>query len=248
MSLSTLRSLLITDPLIIVLTTVMGAISAATSFFDSGGHAQHRIARVWSRLLLFISRVQVTVDGLDKLEPGKSYVFVSNHASYMDTPVALASLPYDFRFLAKQGLFRIPLLGWHLKRAGHLPVVRGDPRASLRSMSEAGRIIRKRGISVLLFPEGGRTRDGGLGDFKEGAAFIAIKSGAPVVPVALRGTRKILPFGSGHIRPGKVEVRISDPIPTSHLVSRDRGELTQRLRQCVMELLGQASPQANPSR
>jgi 1-acyl-sn-glycerol-3-phosphate acyltransferase len=248
MWLSILRSLLITDPLIILLTILMGSISAMASLFDSGGRLQHRVARAWSRLLLRVSRVKVDVIGIGKIEPGKSYVFVANHASYMDTPVALANLPVEFRFLAKQGLFMIPLLGWHLKRAGHLPVVRDDPRASLRSMTEAARIIRERCISVLLFPEGGRTPDGEVQEFKEGAAFIAIKAGVPVVAVGLRGTRAVLPMGSGHIRPGRVQVLIGDPIETSRLRPKDRAELTQALRERVMDLLGQSASQANTSR
>jgi 1-acyl-sn-glycerol-3-phosphate acyltransferase len=248
MWLSALRSLLITDPLIVLLTILMGSLSAVASLFDRAGRLQHRVARAWSRMLLRVSRVRVIVTGLDKLEPGKSYVFVANHASYMDTPVALAYIPVEFRFLAKQGLFLIPLLGWHLKRAGHLPVVRDDPRASLKSMTEAARIIRERGISVLLFPEGGRTHNGELQEFKEGAAYIGIKSGVPVAPVGLAGTRDVLPFGSGHIRPGTVELRIGDPIDTSGLKPKDRAELTRVLRERVMDLLGQTRAEANAGR
>ncbi len=248
MWLSVLRSLLITDPLIILFTIVMGSISAFASLFDADGGLQHRVARAWSRLLLWVSRVTVKVTGLEKIEPGKSYVFVANHASYMDTPVVMANLPVEFRFLAKQGLFLIPLLGWHLKRAGHLPVVKDDPRASLHSMTEAARIIRQRGISVLLFPEGGRTQDGLVQEFKEGAAFIAIKAGVPVVPVALRRTREVLPFGSGHIRPAAVEVLIADPIETSGFKPKDRARLTHVLRERVMDLLGETAAQTNASR
>ena len=248
MWLSVLRSLLITDPLIILFTIVMGSISAAASLFDSNGRLQHRVACAWARLLLWVSRVEVRVTGLERIEAGKSYVFVANHASYMDTPVVMANLPVEFRFLAKQGLFLIPMLGWHLKRAGHLPVVKDDPRASLHSMTEAARIIRERGISVLLFPEGGRTQDGLVQEFKEGAAFIAIKAGVPVVPVALRGTREVLPFGSGHIRPGGVEVLIADPIETVGLKPKDRPGLTHVLRERVTDLLGETAPQPNASR
>jgi 1-acyl-sn-glycerol-3-phosphate acyltransferase len=248
MWLSLLRSLLITDPLIILFTIVMGSISALASLFDSDGRLQHKVACAWARLLLRVSRVKVKVIGLERIEPGRSYVFVANHASYMDTPVVMAHLPVEFRFLAKQGLFFIPMLGWHLKRAGHLPVVRGDPRASLHSMTEAARIIRDRGISVLLFPEGGRTQDGQVQEFKEGAAFIAIKAGVPVVPVGLRGTREVLPFGSGHIRPGAVEVLIADPIETSVLKPKDRAGLTHMLRERVMDLLGETAAQTNARR
>ena len=248
MSFGYLRSLLITDPIIIVTTAVMGIISLAASVVESNGRVQHRISSIWSRMLLRISGVKVIIEGLDKIDPKGSYVFVSNHSSFMDTPVALAYIPVQFRFLAKKGLFHIPLLGTHLKRAGHLAVVKDDPRASLKSMSDAARIIGERGISVLLFPEGGRTRDGKLQDFKEGAAYIAIKAGVPAVPIAMLGTRKVLPMGTLQIEPGTVHLRIADPIPTHNFTMKDRSQLTQMLRERILELVGQAAPKPQETR
>jgi 1-acyl-sn-glycerol-3-phosphate acyltransferase len=155
----------------------------------------------------------------------------------MDTPVMLSNIPVQFRFLAKKGLFQIPLLGTHLARAGHIPVFRDDPRAAVRTMGQAAQTVRERGTSLLVFPEGGRSRDGELGEFKEGAAYIAIKAGVPLVPVAIKGTREVLPFGSGHIRPGKVTMRIGAPLPTSQLKLHDRGRVTQELRNRIVALL-----------
>lgn len=233
-----IRSLLFTDPIIVLCTAVMGSVSLTVSLFEKTGRLQHRIARAWSRMLLKVSGVTVVVDGLEKIDPGGSYVFVSNHASYMDTPVALAYIPVQFRFFAKKGLFHIPLLGTHLKRAGHLPVVKDDPRASLKSMSDGARIIKERGISVLLFPEGGRTRDGVLQTFKEGSAYVAIKAGVPAVPIAMLGTRRVLPMGSLRILRGVVHLRIGDPIPTSDLTAKDREALTRLTRDRIVEMLG----------
>lgn len=241
MSLSYLRSLLITDPIIILCTIVMGAVSLVASVIESGGRVQHRISRAWSRMLLRVSGVKVTVEGIEKLDPKGSYVFVANHSSYMDTPVVLAHIPLQFRFFAKKGLFHIPFLGTHLRRAGHLPVVRDDPRASLKSATDAAIIIRERGISMLLFPEGGRTRDGKLQDFKEGAAFVAIKAGVPIVPVAMVGTREVLPMHSLQISPGKVTLKIGDPIPTATLTPKERARLTALLREQIVEMLGQST-------
>ena len=236
MSLGFLRALLITDPLIILATIVMGSINLVVSLFDHGGRKQLKVARAWSKLLLKISGVDVTVHGLEKIDLNGSYVFVSNHASYMDTPVVLGHIPVQFRFLAKQGLFSIPFLGNHLKRAGHLPVPKDNPRDAVKMMGEAGRIIRERGISILVFPEGGRSLEG-LQPFKEGAAYIAIKAGVPIVPIALDGTLQVLPMGSMHVRPGHVALRIGNPIPTADLKLQDRSELTRQLYDRVGELL-----------
>jgi len=241
MSLSYIRSLLITDPIIILATIVMGSISLLTSLFDSDGRVQHQISRVWSRMLLKVSGVKMKVEGLEKIDPGETYVFVSNHRSFMDIPVLLAYLPLQFRFLAKKGLFLIPFLGTHLRRAGHLPVVKDNPRASLKSMTDAARILREHGMSVMLFPEGGRSKDGILQDFIEGAAYIAVKSGVPIIPLAMTGTREVLPMGSLQIMSGIVELRIGDPIPTSNLTMKDRASLTQSMHDRVADLLKSAS-------
>ena len=236
---SYLRSLLFSIPLIYLFTIVMGALSLIASFFDPTGNSQHRIARIWGKMLLAVSFIHVRAEGLEKLDPGGSYVFVANHASFMDIPAILSCLPYQFRFFAKKGLYKIPFLGTHLRRAGHLPVDRSSVRASLKSMTTGARLIAERGISVLLFPEGGRSSDG-LHEFRDGAAYIAIKAGVPVVPLAIVGMRRLLPMGSIYIRCGKVVLRAGDPIPTAGLKPSDHTELTLRLHREVAHLLGGA--------
>lgn len=233
---SQVRTLLFSAPLIILSTIVMGTLSILASLFDGSGNTQHRLARIWARSLLAVSFIRVRVEGLKNLDPNGSYVFVSNHQSLMDIPAILTRLPYQFRFFAKKGLFRIPFLGTHLKRAGHLPVDRSNARNSLKSMSEGGRIIAERGVSLLIFPEGGRCPEG-LREFKEGAAYIAIKSGAQVVPMAINGMRELLPMGSVDIRSGRVLLRIGKPIPTKDLKLSDREALTARLYEEVAALI-----------
>ena len=233
---SLVRSLGFSTPLILLSTIVMGTLSLIASFFDRTGSSQHQLARAWARMLLGVSFIRVRVEGLEKLDPRGAYVFVANHGSFMDIPALLASLPRQFRFFAKQGLFRIPFLGTHLQRAGHIPVDRSSPRASLKSMMEAARIISERGVSVLNFPEGGRSAVG-LREFKEGPAYIAIKAGVPVVPVAIVGMRELLPMGSGHLRSGTVMLRVGDPISTIGMAASDRTVLTERLYREVSRLL-----------
>ena len=234
---SQLRSILITDPLIILATIVCGSMSLVLSLFDPNRHKQNTVARLWARLLLAISGVKVHVEGLEKITEDGSYVFVSNHLSYMDTPVVLANIPVQFRFLAKRGLFQIPFMGWHLSRAGHIPVPRGDARAAVKTMTLAAQIVKEQGISLLIFPEGGRSRKGEMRPFMEGAAYIGIRAGVPLVPIGLIGTREVLPYGSGNIRSGKVVMRIGDPIPTTDAALRDRVHLTEVLREHIMKLV-----------
>ncbi len=236
---SFLRSLLISTPLIALSTIFLGTLSILASLVDGTGNTQHHLARWWGKSLLAFGFVRIQTEGLERLDPAATYVFVSNHASYMDIPAILAELPLQFRFFAKKGLYRIPFLGSHLKRAGHLPVDRSNARHSLKSMTEGARIIAERRVSVLLFPEGGRCPKG-LREFKEGAAYIAIKAGVPVVPMALVGMREVLPMHSIHIRSRRVELRIGHPISTAGMKPSDREELTRRLYLEVSRLLERA--------
>jgi len=228
-----LRAVLFTAPLIILSTIFFGLISVAISFFDKTGDRQIRVARVWARFLLFVCGIRVTVEGLQHIRPDGSYVLASNHASYMDTPVVMACIPVQFRFLAKRGLFQIPLLGTHLGQAGHIPVPREDPRASVKTMQLAAETIVRRRISMLIFPEGGRSLDGVLQPFKEGAAYIAIRAGVPIVPLALIGTHDVLPMHSSIVRPGRVTLRILAPIETANLTLKDRSRLTEQLHELI---------------
>jgi 1-acyl-sn-glycerol-3-phosphate acyltransferase len=232
-----LRALLVSDPLIIILTIVMGSASLVASLFDRTGRAAHGVARVWARWLLRVSGISASVEGIENIKPEGSYVFVANHLSYIDTPLVIGMIPVQFRFLAKQSLWKVPFIGYHLNRAGHIPVPREDPRASVRTMTEAARIIRERGISILVFPEGGRS-PAEMQPFKEGAAYIAIKAGVPVVPLGIVGTREVLPMDSLLVRSGRVLLRIGEPIPTEGLTLRDRDRLTAELQKRVARLIG----------
>lgn len=233
-----IRAALFTAPAIIAATILMATISLVTSIWDRTGFAQHRVAQTWSRMLLALGFVHCRVSGIEKLDPRRSYVLVANHCSYMDTPAILSAIPLQFRFFAKKGLFSIPFMGWHLTRAGHLPVIRDDPRASIKTMSEGARMVRERGVSLLLFPEGGRTEKQ-MRPFREGAAFIGIKSGVPVVPIGILNTRAILPMHSALVRGGRIELHVGDPIETSAMTLRDRGALNQMLQDQIAAMVGE---------
>jgi len=231
-----LRAYLVIDPLIVLATVVMGALSMLVSFFDRSGNTPHQVARAYGRMVIWASGMRVRVEGLENIPRQGGCVIAPNHLSFTDTPLLMAHIPLQFRFLAKKSLFRVPFIGGHLRRAGHIAIPREDARGSLKAMSESARIVRERGVSVLVFPEGGRS-PGELQEFKEGAAYIALKAGVPIVPVAIRGTREVLPMGSLVVRPGKVVLRIGTPIPTTGLTLQDRSRLTAELRAKIIELL-----------
>jgi 1-acyl-sn-glycerol-3-phosphate acyltransferase len=236
-----LWSLVVIDPLFILSTFLCGCVSIPLALIDKTGDSSMRVGRVWARSLLWITGVRVTVEGLEKIDLNRNYLFCSNHLSYMDTPVVMSNIPAQFRFLAKKGLFQIPFLGTHLKQAGHIPVPLEDPRAAVKTMNTAADVIQKRGISMLIFPEGGRS-DGVLQPFKEGGAFIAIKAGVPLLPIALIGTREVMAMGSPVFHPfRRVTLRIGDPIPTDGLTTRDRGRLTEAVREQIVAMLAKPS-------
>lgn len=209
---SHLRSLLVTMPLIVLYTIIMASLSIISSLFDSTGKLQHGCARFWSRLILWTSRVKPSVTGLENLRDGVPYVFCANHQSYMDIPILLVTVPLQFRFAAKKELFRVPFLGWHLRRSGHVAIDRENPHAALKSLREATDRIGS-GAPVIIFPEGRTSLDGHLQPFKGGGFMLADRAGAAVVPVTIRGSRAILARDSTHIRGGKAEVFVGRPIP-----------------------------------
>lgn len=236
-----LWSWLVVIPSMVLSTAVLGLVSGGIAIFGMRtAPLQIAVARVWSRSLLFFTGVKLEVEGRERLHAKGPYVFASNHLSFIDTPVVLSSIPVQFRFLAKEELFKFPWLfiSWHLKTAGHVPVPLDDPRASIRALSKTAKLIEADGTSVFFFAEGGRSADGVLAEFKDGAAYIAIKAHAPLVPVALIGPHEILPMGSNVIRGGRVKVRIGEPIPTHGMTLKDRGRLTEAAWEQVAAMLG----------
>lgn len=235
---SFLFAVLVKAPLIIGSTVFMGTISLLTSFFDPDGRRQHAISRNWAKQLLWFAGIRLRVRGLEHVKPGQHFVFAGNHLSLYDTPVVLATIPRQFLFLVNIKYVKLPFLGTHLRRSGHFAVDPDDTRSSLKVLTDAARRIQERGLSVLLFPEGRRS-PGGLQEFKEGVAYIAIKSGAPVVPFALKGTREVLPIGSVHVKGGPVEFLLGEPIDPSNYTLKQREEFTALLRERIEALMRQ---------
>jgi 1-acyl-sn-glycerol-3-phosphate acyltransferase len=204
------RTVFFLIPAIAVYTIVLGAASIASSVFDRRGYFAHRCARAWSWLILKTTGVRVSVEGLDRITPGKTYVFVSNHQSIYDTPVVFASLPYQLRIIAKESLARFPVLGWHLRRGGHLFVDRRHPDRA--GILKRWRALVSEGLSLIIYAEGTRSSDGRVARFKAGSFLLAIEAQLPIVPVAVIGTRAVMPKGRLRTEPAQVGLIVHDPI------------------------------------
>jgi 1-acyl-sn-glycerol-3-phosphate acyltransferase len=220
-------------PLVALYTVLMATLSLACSPFDRRGRLQHWCASTWSRMIARTALLDVRVHGAGHLRAGESYVFLSTHQSWMDIPVMLGYLPAQLRIAAKREVFLIPFLGWHLRRAGHIPINRGSTAESIASLQRAARLLGG-GVSAFLFPEGTRTRDGSLQPLKKGGFRLALESGLPVVPITIVGTRRAMPRGSMALRAGPVELHIDPPVPTAGLADADLPALMQQVRAAML--------------
>lgn len=201
-------------PAVTLYTIALGTASLLSSLFDRTGAFGHRCARAWAWLILRTTGVRVTVSGLEHIEPGRSYVIAANHQSIYDIPILFTSLPLDSRIVAKASLGKIPFLGWHLRRTGHVLVDRRNPGPGiLRRMAQIVGAAR----SVIVFPEGTRSVDGQVARFKGGSFLLAIDAGLPVVPVSIAGSRFVMRKGELMVRPGEVHLTVHPPMPTGGL-------------------------------
>lgn len=195
------------------------------------------LAAWWARSICAAGGVTVSVTGTEKLDAEKPYIFAANHQSQFDILALQGFLGIDFRWLAKKELFKVPIWGPAMRKAGYIPVDRSRGRQALKSLGEAAQKIAA-GTSVIIFPEGTRTKDGKMQDFKAGAMVLAIKSGVDIVPVAIKGTYEILPKGKLLMKPGTVTIRVGNPIATKNRTSKDKHALAKILQEEVTELLG----------
>jgi len=216
-----------------IVTLVMAVVAIIVVVFDRSGKKYHWVCRLWSRIALRVCGVSVDVRGTEHLEPGRSYIYVSNHASMFDIPVVSAGIPDDLRIVYKRELERIPLFGWGLRMSGYIGIDRGRSPEARRSLDEAVEKIRN-GASVLMFAEGTRTADGKLQPFKRGAFHLAARSGVPVVPLTINGSYGIVPKHSLRIRSGTVQLIFSPPIATAAMEGKNAElELMEKVRAAI---------------
>ncbi len=202
------------------------------TFLDPTGRFLHNYGKFWGRFSLFLAGARVTVAGLDKIPEGEPVIFMGNHQSNFDILSLYAALPRHFSWIAKEELFRIPLFGYAMKRAGYLPLDRSDGRRALKTVESAAEKIRG-GTSVVIFPEGTRTMDGKLLPFKRGGFLLAARAGVPIVPFTINGSARVNPAKRLEIHPGPISIRFGDPIPTKGSTGRKRDDLIDQVRQAI---------------
>ena len=243
-TLSRLRSYLWFDPLIFLWTGICGIISLTGSFFDPRGRFQHAMARTWSRGILAISRGHVEVEHPERLQG--ACVIAANHLSAFDIPVLYTEVPMQFRIVANKPLFNIPFLGWHLRRSGQVPIDRATMKTTIKTLHVAVEDL-KQGLSVVIFPEGGRSLSGHIQPFMNGAFYVAIKAQAPVLPCAIIGTYEMLPMNTFHIMPHPLKLRVGEPIPTTGMTLRDVDTLADRVKAVITDLYYEQAELPRPS-
>ncbi|MBI4460894.1 MAG: 1-acyl-sn-glycerol-3-phosphate acyltransferase [Acidobacteria bacterium] len=238
------RSLLFSIPLILFFTVILGAASFLVARLGGRGKVLQSCRRLWARLVLAASFVHLDTRRVRETDFSQPCVVCANHLSYLDPAVVVASLEMPVCFLAKRSLFRIPFLGWAMAAAGDIPLDRQDARQGSRSLAVAAQRLRK-GFSVVVFPEGTRSPTGQLQPFLSGAFRMAIQTQAPVLPVAISGTREALPPGSLFFQGGRVQLLVGQPILTQALAKQDKDLLADQARRSIEAML---PPATSPNR
>lgn len=217
-------------------TMLIAPVVITVALVNSSSARIDALIRFWARRLVAAAGIRLSAEHLDRIEPARRYILIANHNSYLDIPCLLAAIPQPLRFMAKVSLFKIPVFGTGLRAAGFIPIDRKNRAANIQSFSLAADRIR-RGNSIVVFPEEGRSHSREMRPFQRGAFLLALKSALPIVPVAITGTHEVLPPGRHSVHPGPVVVRVGTPIETSKFSIRTKDQLATETRAAIEEML-----------
>jgi len=220
----------------ISLVTVFFAFAVMMAMLIRGGAVFHKFARVWSKFLLLIAGLKVKIRNSNTDFPFRNVIYISNHSSLFDIPVLLASLNDDARIMYKDELEKIPIFGWCLKMSPFLSVKREDPAQAMQSIRDAIKSIAI-GDSVIIFPEGTRSEDGSLGEFKKGAFLLAAKSGKDIIPIVIKGTADVMPKGTFAINPRTINISMLSRISSESIKNTKIETLIEDVRSQILSEL-----------
>ena len=221
---------------LIINTFVLGLIVIAVSVFDPKGNAVHYIGKFWSLLNIYLSGTRLCIIGKEKIDPTRPYIVMTNHQSMFDVWALIGIIPLQIRWIVKQEIRKIPVFGFALEKMGHIYIDRKNRGNAYMGLEAAAEKIRN-GTSVIIFPEGTRSKDGHLLKFRLGGATIAMKSGVKILPVTINGGRFVLPKGTLDLLPGKMEIVVGDPIDPNAYDQDDRETLMATVKSAIDENL-----------
>jgi 1-acyl-sn-glycerol-3-phosphate acyltransferase len=220
----------------VVVTIPFAMATIAVAIVRSTSPLIDEIVRRWGKLLVAAAGIELHTENVERLDPNKRYILVSNHYSYLDIPCIVAAIPQPIRFMAKASLFKIPIFGWAIGRAGFIPIDRKNRRTAVKSFDLAADRIRK-GNTIVIFPEEGRSRERTMRAFQRGAFLLAIRSEKTIVPIAVDSTYNVFPVGAKRVKPGRVTVRVGTPIPTENLTLKAKDSLLTQSRDQIETML-----------
>jgi 1-acyl-sn-glycerol-3-phosphate acyltransferase len=200
------------------------------------------LIRLWATILVKAAGIDLHSEGTELVDRHQRYILIANHSSYFDIPCLLAAIPQPIRFMAKISLFKIPIFGWALGRSGFIPIDRKNRRTAVKSFEMAVDRIRK-GNTIVVFPEEGRSRTRQMRPFQRGGFLLAIRSGLPILPVAIDGTYDVMCAGATRVRPGRVTLRVGHTIVTEGLTVRDKDRLLEESRAQISAMLSEGQQQ-----
>ena len=220
----------------VAVTIPMASAVILVAIFRNTSPLIDKIIRLWARSLVRAAGIDLQTENLDRIQPDQRYILVANHHSYFDIPCIFTAVPQPIRFMAKQSLFKIPIFGWSIARAGFIPIDRKNKSKAKQSFDLAADRIRK-GNTIVIFPEEGRSRERTMREFKSGAFLLALKSDRPIVPVAIDGTYDVYNAKSRFIRAGRVTIKVGTVLPTEGLRVRDKERLLTESRAQIQTML-----------
>jgi 1-acyl-sn-glycerol-3-phosphate acyltransferase len=215
---------------VIIDTIIAGILVIVTGLFDYTGVIYDFISIAWSSVIFFAAGIKVKIEGLDHLDRNTSYIFMSNHLSHLDTPAFMAKLHFKIRFFTKKELLKIPIFGQAIYMGKHIIIDRKNTENAKKSINKAKQRIKKYGFSVLVFPEGTRSKTGKMGPFKKGGFVLAVETGIPIVPVSVTGSFNLLPTHTLLIKSGTINIKVGSPIPVDVYTMENKQELMDKVR------------------
>lgn len=214
-------------------TFILSICASLSGLIDPYSALSNWIIKTWARIILWISGIHLTIDGLENIDHSKSYIFMMNHLSLYDIPASFIAVPLTSRFIAKKELFKIPILSTGMRLTGMLEIDRGNSTEAKKTLEKAAQTIND-GCSVIIFPEGTRSKNGEMQSFKKGGFIIAIQGGIPILPMVISGTQYIVRKGSGLVKRGKIHIRFLTEISTGEYSYESRNNLVRKVHQVML--------------